>query len=58
MNRRGQSMIEYMLVAVALIAVVLALAPRVITAARNVMGQAQAQVAGPSANADTIIPRL
>lgn len=58
MNRDGQSLVEYMMVATALILMALALAPGVRAAAMGLMWRAQAQVTSPSATADSIIPSL
>ncbi len=53
---RGQSIIEYLAVAMTLIAVVWMLAPRIRSAAQGIMAQARGQLLSPAATADSIIP--
>lgn len=58
MGIRGQSVVEYLVIAAALVVVVLALAPAIDTKARELMTQARTQIVSPAATADAIIPPL
>ena len=57
-NRRGQSIVEYLIISLAIIGVIVGLTGSIRGAAQNVMNRANGQLVNPSASADSIIPRI